>query len=62
MSFFLIFNTIDYFIEKKEWNNGFCLKTKLPWQYIKTSKDGKRLYQDGSGNLLWITYKTDKHE
>ncbi len=35
------------------WNNGFCRKTKLPWQYVTTVRQDCKVYTDGQGNFCY---------
>ena len=46
--------------EKKEWNNGYCRKTGSPWTQFDTDSQGGRMYKDGLGNYVDISYGVDK--
>ena len=46
--------------EKREWNNGYCKKTGLPWILFDTDSQGGKMYKDGEGNYCDISYNVDK--
>ena len=46
--------------EKKDWNNGVCAESGLPWLHFDTDSQGGRGYKDGQGNYIWVSYRVDK--
>ena len=50
-----------YFNDKKKWNNGICEASGQPWVCFDMDSQGGRGYNDGEGNIIWISYSADKN-
>jgi len=60
LSFFIIFIIAIGFCmyqgEKCAWNNGYCRESGKPWQYFDRDSQGGLGYDDGEGNILWLSW------
>lgn len=51
---------VGYRYEKRQWNNGICAASGLPWVRFDIDSQGGRGYTDGQGNYCWISWPVDK--
>ena len=57
--FSITIGSIDYIIDRRDWNGGFCKGSGKPWVQFDIASDGSRGYKDGSDNYIWITFPVD---
>jgi len=46
--------------EKRNWNNGHCIRCSSKWRHFDTDSHGGRGYSCRCGRYLWISYPVDK--
>jgi hypothetical protein len=56
----LLLGLAGYRYDKRDWNNGVCNDSQLPWIQFDTNSQGERGYTDNDGHYIWISYPVDK--
>ena len=57
--FFLVLTSLlvlEFWEEKKLWNQGTCKECGQPWEFNHTEKTGGRVYICQCGRKIWITW------
>lgn len=51
----ILFALFDHREEQRQWNNGVS-PAGVDWQRLSVSRSGSRLYGDGEGNIIEISW------
>ena len=63
ISFFILAILVSIYLDKRDWNNGYCPRCNTKWRCFDMDSQGGRMYKcDNCGKHCDISWNVDKEK